>query len=173
MSIDLGLLVLRVALGLIMLGHGSQKLFGWFGGPGFKGFTGMLGGHMRLRPAAFWALMGGLSEAGGGLLFGLGFLGPLGTLGLVAAMLMAIQIHWPKFAANAGGYEYALVILVAALSVGITGPGAYSLDNWLGLTLPEPVTLIVGLVLVVAGVIVAQASRRAAVEQPAPVAAGH
>lgn len=169
MSIDLGLLVLRVIIGLVLIGHGTQKLFGWFGGPGLKGFSQVMGGHMRMRPASFWAIMGGLSEAGGGLLLVLGLLSPLGSLGLIAAMLMAFNIHWPKFWASEGGLEFALVILGGALALGITGPGQYSLDNLFGIQLPEPVSLIVGLVLVVLGVVTALVSRRPA-EQPAAAA---
>ena len=71
MSIDLGLLVLRVLVGLVLAGHGAQKLFGWFGGPTLKGFTGWMA-SLGLKPAWLWGLMGGLGEFGGGLLLALG-----------------------------------------------------------------------------------------------------
>lgn len=166
MAIDLGLLILRVIVGLVLVGHGTQKLFGWFGGHGLKATAQFFGGMLRLRPAPFWAFMGGLTEAGGGLLLALGLLSPLGSLGIIAAMLMASKAHWPKFWASEGGLEMAFINLVAALALAFTGPGQYSLDNLIGLQLPEPLTLIVGLVLVVIGVITALASRRPA-EQPA------
>src|SRR5438309_10673793 len=106
MSGDIGLLVLRVVVGLILAGHGSQKLFGWFGGPGLKGTTGWLS-SMRLRPAPFWAFMAGLAEFGGGLLLALGLLIPFGAAGVISAMLMAIGLaHWPRFWARGGGLEF-------------------------------------------------------------------
>lgn len=123
---------------------------------------------MRLRPAPAWALIGSLSEAGGGLLVALGLFTPLGTAALVAAMLMALTVHWPRFFVQDGGIEYALLNLLGALGIAVAGPGVYSLDTVLGLALPEPLTVIVALVLAVVGVGVALATRAPA---PAPVAA--
>lgn len=153
---DIGLLVVRVVVGLYLAAHGAQKLFGWFEGPGLEKFTGFMR-MMGLRPAPFWALMGGVSEFGGGLLLALGLLSPLGALGVVAAMLMAIfKGHWGKGPwATKGGWELALTDLVIALALAFVGPGAYSLDNALGIVLPEPITLWVGLVLVILGVVAA------------------
>jgi len=163
---DIGLLILRLVVGLIMAGHGAQKLFGWFGGPSLQGTTGWLR-SLGLRPALFWALMAGLSEFGGGLLLALGFLSPLGSLGLIGAMLMAIiLVHWGKGLWNAnGGSETPLTNLAAALALAFTGPGAYALDTVLGIKLPEPITLLVGLVVVVLAVAVALLSQA---RQPAP-----
>src|SRR5687768_18450234 len=96
MSFDLGLLILRVLIGLVFIGHGGQKLFGWWGGPGLKGFTGWMAA-MGLKPASIWGLLGALSEFGGGVLLALGLLSPLGSLGIMGAMLMAIGLaHWTK-----------------------------------------------------------------------------
>jgi putative oxidoreductase len=175
MSYDLGLLILRLAVGLILAVHGAQKLFGWFGGPGLaaatKGFAGM-----RLRPAPFWTLLAAVSEIGGGLALALGFLSPLGTLGVVASMLMAIVLaHWPRFFNSQHGMEYPLLLLAGGLALGITGPGVYSLDSLLGLALPEPVSLLAGLVLVLIGIgtaLATRAPRPAAVAAPAPTQAG-
>lgn len=159
MSVNLGLLILRLALGLVVAAHGSQKLFGWFGGPGIAGTSGWLS-SMRLRPATLWAVMAGLSEFGGGLLLVLGVLSPLGSLGIIAAMLMAIILaHWPRFWGAEGGLEYPLVNLLAALALAITGPGRWSVDAALGIALPAPATLIVGLVLVLLGIGGALATR--------------
>src|SRR5690348_15051589 len=94
MSFDVGLLVLRVLIGLVLAAHGVQKLFGWWSGPGLKGFTGWMAA-MGLKPAAIWGIMGALSEFGGGLLLALGLLSPVGSLGIIGAMLMAIGLgHW-------------------------------------------------------------------------------
>ena len=70
MSYDVGLLVLRLVVGGVMFGHGAQKLFGWFGGYGLAGTSGFIGSQFRLRPAMFWTLLAGLSEAEGGLFLG-------------------------------------------------------------------------------------------------------
>ena len=158
--VDIGLLILRIVLGLTFLGHGSQKLFGWFGGGGVQGTTGMME-KMRLRPAWFWGALATLSEFIGGLLVLLGFLNPIGSLGIIASMLMAIiQVHWSKgFWNTGGGIEFPLMNLTAALALALTGPGAYSLDAVFGTALPEPISILVGLALIVAGVIAAQVIR--------------
>jgi putative oxidoreductase len=168
MSPDTGLLLLRLVLGGFLFAHGAQKLFGWFGGPGLAGTAGFFGAHLRLRPAPFWAAVGALSETGGGLLVALGLLTPLGAAALVAAMLMAITVHWPRFWAQEGGIEYPLLILVGGLAIAISGPGVYSADALLGLALPEPTTVIVSLLLALVGVAVALVTRAPA---PVPVAA--
>lgn len=159
MFIDMALLVLRLVFGLLLVGHGTQKLFGWFGGPGLKGTAGWLG-SMGMRPAWFWALMAGGSEAGGGLLLALGFLTPLGSIGIIAAMLMAIlKAHWGKgIWATAGGSELPLIYTVVAFALALIGAGQYSLDAALGIALPMPLTFIVGLVAVLGGIAVALAT---------------
>ena len=160
MSYDIGLLVLRLVVGGVMFGHGAQKLFGWFGGYGLAETRAFIGSQFRLRPATFWTLLAGLSEAGGGLLLALGLLGPLGSLGIIAAMLMAIILaHWPRFWNTDGGIEYHLILIASALAVAIAGPGAYSLDAALGIVLPAPASLLAGLALVVVGVVIALITR--------------
>jgi putative oxidoreductase len=170
MAIDIGLLILRLVVGLILAGHGAQKLFGWFGGPGLEGTTGWLA-SLGLRPARFWGVMAGLSEFVGGLLLALGLLTPLGSLGIIGAMLMAIAtVHAGKGLWNTnGGMELPLTNLAAALALALTGPGAYSLDSRLGIALPEPVTLWGGLLLVMLGVaaaLLSQARQGAPARQP-------
>lgn len=96
MNYDLALLILRVVVGLLLAGHGAQKLFGWYGGPGLAGTTGWLR-STGMRPAGFWGFMAGFSEFGGGIFVALGLLNPLGEMGILAAMIMAIaKGHWGK-----------------------------------------------------------------------------
>src|SRR6266511_1067257 len=90
MSTDLALLGLRLVVGGLLFGHGAQKLFGWFGGPGLAGTIAYMGAQFRLRPAALWATIAALSEFGGGLLLAVGLLSPLGSVAIIAAMLTAI-----------------------------------------------------------------------------------
>jgi putative oxidoreductase len=167
MSIAFGLLILRLVIGMTMAAHGAQKLFGWWGGPGMSTWIQSVK-RLRIRPAQPWAWIAALSEFGGGLLLALGLLSPLGSLAIVGAMLVAIAtVHLAKgFWVSKGGYEFNLAIIGAAVALAFTGPGAYSLDNALGIHLPEPVSLIAGTIALVAGVTVTLVSR----EQAAPVA---
>jgi putative oxidoreductase len=146
---DAALLIFRLVVGLLLAGHGAQKLFGVWGGQGLRGMSAFL--HARgFRPAFAWAALGGLAEFGGGLLFAAGLFTPLGSIGIGAAMLMAIaRVHWPKVWASEGGFEYPLVVLAVAVGVGIAGPGALALDARLGTALPPVAS---ALVMVVAGV---------------------
>lgn len=150
LSIDLGLLILRIVVGLLIAGHGAQKLFGWFGGAGMKGFTNMMAG-MGMRPARAWALLAGWGEFGGGLIFALGLLNPLGALGIVGSMLMAIvKVTWAKgLWSQKGGIEISLLYLVASSVIGLVGSGAYSLDAVLGFALPSTLLFFAGLVVVI------------------------
>ena len=158
--IALGLLILRLAVGLIVAGHGAQKLFGWWGGPGMTGWTNAMT-RMRIRPPVAWAWMSALAELLGGLAVAAGFLNPVGSFGLIGSMLVAMAlVHWPKgFWVSKGGYEFNLLIIAAAAAVAIAGPGAYSLDGALNVHLPEPWLLIAGTVATVAGVAVALGTR--------------
>lgn len=151
---DFALFILRLAVGLLLAGHGAQKLFGWFGGHGLSGTSGWLA-SLGFRPARFWALTVGICEFGGGLLFALGFFSPLGSLGIAASMLTAIaKVHWPKIWVTEGGIELPLVDLAVVVAVGVAGPGKVSVDGALGTGLPERLALI-GIVLVLVGWIVA------------------
>jgi len=81
-------LIIRLVLGALMTGHGAQKLFGSFNGPGIEGTSGFME-MLGLTPGKPWAFMAGLSEFGGGVLTTLGFLNPLGPLGIIGSMAMA------------------------------------------------------------------------------------
>lgn len=143
---DIGLLVLRLVVGGLMIGHGAQKLFGWFGGYGFAGTSAYFGAALRLRPAAFWTFVAASSEFAGGLLFGLGLLNPLGAVAIIAAMGAAIVLaHWHALWAIDNGLEYPLVLAVTAGVVGLVGPGRYAFDSLLGIVLPAPLVLVAGI----------------------------
>ena len=157
---DLALLLLRLVVGLYLFEHGAEKLFGWFGGPGLKKTIGTMG-SVGFRPAPFWAVLGTLSEVGGGLLLALGLFAPLSAVAIAAAMLVAVGVHWAKGPmASKGGYELPLTNLAAAIALGFIGTGAYSLDALMGFALPEPIAIGVGLLIAVVGAIVAFAGRR-------------
>lgn len=129
MLADLGLLALRFALGAVFLGHGAQKAFGAFGGPGLEGAAGFVG-SLGFRPARFWAALAAGGELAAGFLFLLGFLMPVAAVLVLATMAVAIaKVHGSKgFFVQDGGYEYNLVLAVAALAVAAVGPGRFSLD---------------------------------------------
>jgi putative oxidoreductase len=130
---DIGLLLLRVTTGLILAAHGSQKLFGWFGGPGLEA-TGQGLAALGFHPGRRHALMAGLVETGGGLLLALGFLTPVAAALALSVMLVAsVSVHVKQgFFILSGGYEYTLVLGVAGLTLAFTGPGAFSIDALLG-----------------------------------------
>ena len=150
----LGLLILRVVMGLTLAAHGSQKLFGSFEGPGPAGTTGMFT-KLGFRWPAAMALMAGAAEFFGGLLFAAGLLTPFAAIALIVVMLNAIiTVHWQKgFFVTAGGYEYNLAIIAIATAVSALGPGTDSLDNALGIAGTLSGEWWAPVVLVVAGVI--------------------
>jgi putative oxidoreductase len=171
MSIALGLLILRLVVGLTLAAHGAQKLFGWFGGSGMTGWTQAVT-KLRIRPAQPWAWVAALSEFGGGLLLALGFLSPLGSLAIAGAMLVAIAtVHFPRgFFVTKGGYEFNLTLIAAVAALALIGPGAYSLDTALRLHLPEPISLIAGTIALVIGVSATLLSRSPQPDTPKPQA---
>jgi putative oxidoreductase len=135
---NLAALVLRAALGGLLAGHGSQKAFGWFNGPGIEGTSGFME-MLGLRPGRLWATMAALSEFGGGVLTLLGLLNPLGPLGVISAMGMATtKAHWGNpIWVTEGGAELPVTNIAAATALILNGPGKYSLDRALGIRLPS------------------------------------
>ena len=130
----LGIAVLRVVVGVLFMGHGLQKLAGWFGGGGLEG-TGRFFEKLRLGPGRAQAAAAGVSETTGGALLTLGLLTPVSAAMLTGVMAVAIaKVHaqnGPWVADN--GYEYNLVLISAVFAISATGPGRWSLDERLGI----------------------------------------
>jgi putative oxidoreductase len=136
-TMNIALLIFRVVIGLTLAGHGAQKLFGWFGGPGPVRLRQVFE-KQGYKPAWFWVSLAIVGELGGGLSLALGFLTPLGAAGIFGAMVMAAKSHWKNgFFLQKGGYEYTLTLTIASLTIGLVGPGSYALDALFGITLPE------------------------------------
>jgi putative oxidoreductase len=131
--VDEGLLILRLVVGLTMAAHGSQKLFGWFGGGGIAG-TGAFFGSLGYRAPATFALLAGLTEFLGGLALAVGFLVPLAAMGIAVVMLNAIESvkYQGGFFAGNGGYEFEFLLLGSSIALATTGPGRFSLDRAIG-----------------------------------------
>ncbi|HEY3971951.1 MAG TPA: DoxX family protein [Candidatus Sulfotelmatobacter sp.] len=136
---DIGLLLLRLTLGFTLAAHGTQKLFGWFGGPGLT-TTGQFFAVLGFPPGRRHALMAALSEIVGGALLAVGLATPAAAAAVVSVMLVAaVTAHGGKgFFIQNGGYEYPFVLAVAALTVAFTGPGSLSIDAFAGLQRSGP-----------------------------------
>lgn len=126
-----GLLIIRVVVGLYYAAHGSQKAFGWFGGHGLAG-TGAFFEQIGIKPGKPMALLAGLGEFIGGLLFLLGLLTPLAAILIIIPMIVAIKtVHGKNgLFADKGGIEYNLVLIAIALGIALSGPGSTSLDTF-------------------------------------------
>jgi len=131
---DAGLFVARTVFGLLMAAHGTQKLFGWFGGYGLTG-TGAFFEQLGFRPGRVFAATASIAEIASGLLLAAGFLGPIGPALLISVMIVAaITVHWQHGVFSAtNGIEVPLLYAAAAFALALTGYGAYSLDAALGL----------------------------------------
>jgi putative oxidoreductase len=162
---DAALLIVRLVVGLYVAAHGAQKLFGWFEGHGLSATQELVGGMLGYRPAWLWTLAVTLAELVGGLLPALGLLSPIGAIGVAAAMLSATLVpHWSKGPfGTRGGYEQPLTNLAVAISVALAGPGAYSLDSLLGISVPGVYSETIALVALI-GVLVGIVSRRPAAQ---------
>jgi putative oxidoreductase len=130
----LGRLAVRSVVGALFVGHGTQKLFGWFGGGGLDG-TGQAFESLGLKPGRRHALAAGIAETGGGSLLALGLLTPLAASALIGTMATAIrQVHFKNGPwATEGGYEYNIVLVATLLALVDGGPGELSFDRVLRL----------------------------------------
>jgi putative oxidoreductase len=135
---SIGVLIVRLVVGGLLAGHGAQKLFGWFGGPGLQGTAGWLE-SLRLRPATLWARVAGGSEFGGGVLTMLGFLNPLGPIAAMGAMAMAwTKVHLGKPVwVTTGGAELPITNIAVLSALSLAGPGKLSIDGLLGIHVPR------------------------------------
>ncbi|HEY3329528.1 MAG TPA: DoxX family protein [Capsulimonadaceae bacterium] len=130
----LGLLFARFVLGMGMAAHGVQKAFGWFGGTGLKGTAGYFE-WLGYRPGLIFAVLAGITEISSATLILTGFLGPVGPAMVMVVMLVVAGIFVKNgFFAQHKGYELSAMYMAAALALGFSGYGAYSLDSLLGLT---------------------------------------
>jgi putative oxidoreductase len=129
----IGRLAARSVIGALFIGHGTQKLFGWFGGPGLEGTEQMMGA-LEMRPTRANALAAGVSETAGGALLVAGAATPLAASTLIGTMLTAIRkVHKPQGVwAAQGGWEYNAVLIAALVALIDAGPGELSVDAALG-----------------------------------------
>jgi putative oxidoreductase len=142
---DVGLLLLRLGVGGTLFAHGSQKLFGWFGGHGIEGTAGAMEG-MGFKPGTPSAIAAGLGEAGGGTLILLGLATPLAGSAAAGTMATAASVHTENgFFAMNGGYELPAVLGLSAASLAVSGAGRYSLDQLTRHRLAQPWLAVVGL----------------------------
>jgi putative oxidoreductase len=164
--VTLGRLALRATVGGFFIGHGTQKLFGWFGGHGLEA-TAQGFESMGLRPGRHHATAAAVAETGGGALLAAGLATPFAASVLTATMITAIsRVHLKNgpWAAN-GGYEYNAVLIGSALALAEAGPGSLSLDRKLGI---EKTGGKWSLLALLAGVVGAAGAHVYAESQPAP-----
>jgi putative oxidoreductase len=162
----IGRLILRVVVGSLFFGHGTQKLFGWFGGHG-PDATAQMFESLGMRPGKRNALAAGAAEAGGGVGIALGLATPFSAAVLVSTMLTAIhRVHLKNGPwATDGGYEYNLVLIAAVLALSEVGPGELSFDHALGQEHTGPGWALAALALGAAGAV---GAHKLAQAQPVP-----
>jgi putative oxidoreductase len=133
-TLSLGLLLVRVVIGLVMAAHGAQKLLGWFGGYGLNK-TGEFFVQLGFWPGRAFAAAASATEITSGLLVTVGLLGPIGPALMISVMIVAmITVHWKNglFAAD-NGVEVPLLYATIAFAIALIGFGRYSLDDWFGI----------------------------------------
>jgi putative oxidoreductase len=137
---DLGLLILRLVIGVTFAGHGAQKAFGWWNGPGLAGWRGAIG-HMGFQPVELFVALSIGAELVGGTLLALGVFTPLATTILIGQLVVIIsKAHLPKgFWNTNGGYEYPLVLGAGVVAITFIGAGPISFDHAVGLAFSDSV----------------------------------
>lgn len=127
---DLGIMLVRIVVGLAFAAHGAQKLFGWFGGYGPKG-TGGWFESIGVKPGVAAAVAVGIVEFFGGILVAVGLFTAVAAILLAATMVGAIvKVHAANgFWNTANGYEFNLVLIAILVAVALMGAGSYSIDH--------------------------------------------
>ena len=146
---DLGLVILRLVVGLTFAGHGAQKAFGWWNGPGLEGWRGAIR-HTGFQPVELFVALSIGAELVGGLLLAFGLFTPLAATVLIGQLVVIIaKAHLPKgFWNTNGGYEYPLSLAAGVIAITFIGAGGISLDHAVGLAFSDSVRagfLLVGL----------------------------
>jgi putative oxidoreductase len=172
---EIGLLLLHVVPGLLLMGHGSQKLFAWFGGYGPEG-TGQFMDSLGMRPGKHMAVAAGFNEFAGGALLALGLLTPLAAVLIASTMLVAsLTAHRGKglWVTN-DGFELPLVYGLIAVALAFNGAGEWSLDNAIGWDVSGLAWGLGSLAAAIAGglTVVAAARHGARAESPGVTSAG-
>lgn len=148
-AFDLGVLILRLAIGLTFAAHGAQKAFGWWRGPGPANWMKAVHG-MGFHPPGLFAAASIGAELVAGLMLALGFITPVAAAVLVAqAIVISIQAHLSHgFFSKEGGFEFPFVLGAGTFAVGLLGAGSWSLDALFGVEFPanaRAVLLLAGL----------------------------
>lgn len=128
-SRDFAPLALRLALGIIFIAHGAQKLFGWFGGYGLKATAGFFQENLGLAPGMFWATLAAGGEFFGGVLLLLGLATRFGALNIAVTMVFAWVLAHPTGFFLPAGPEYVIALLAGSITLLFTGGGALSVDS--------------------------------------------
>jgi putative oxidoreductase len=139
-ALDLGLLILRLVVGLTFAAHGAQKAFGWWGGSGWQGWHGAVT-RMGFRPPHVFTALSIGAELGGGLFLALGLLTPLaGALIVAQSVVIIVRSHASSgFWNRQNGYEFPLMLAAGAAALTLTGPGALSVDAVAGFGLADEI----------------------------------
>src|SRR3954452_25290621 len=129
--LNLGQLAIRGLVGPLFVGHGTQKLFGWFGGHGPEGTGGFFEAQLGLVSGKRHAMAGGAAETAGGALITLGALTPVASAAISGTMITAIRKAHAKNGiwSTQGGWEYNAVLLAAMFALTDGGPGKPSVDE--------------------------------------------